>query len=130
VADVAVDDPDESIELCHQGTPSVQDAAEVLYKNDNVYADISGLTLGDFDYDFERYVAMRLKDMITYMGDPGKQLMYGSDWPLVNMKPYVRLLGELDFTEEQLENVAWRTAAGLFKIPLTGLSKHGGDKVE
>jgi predicted TIM-barrel fold metal-dependent hydrolase len=130
VDDVAVDYPDVRFVMCHLGNPWFQDAAEVLYKNDNVYADISGLTLGDFDYDFERYVAMRLKDMITYMGDPGKQLMYGSDWPLVNMKPYVRLLGELDFTEEQLENVAWRTAAGLFKIPLTGLSKHGGDKVE
>ncbi|QDU68179.1 amidohydrolase family protein [Engelhardtia mirabilis] len=116
VDDVAVDYPDVRFVMCHLGNPWFQDAAEVLYKNDNVFADISGLTLGDFTYDFERYVAMRLKDMITYMGDPGSQLMYGSDWPLVNMKPYVKLLHELDFTDEQLENVAWRTAAKLFKI--------------
>jgi len=116
VDDVAVDNPDVRFVMCHLGNPWFQDAAEVLYKNDNVYADISGLTLGEFTYDFERYVAMRLKDMITYMGDPGKQLMYGTDWPLVHMKPYVKLLRELDFTDDQLENVAWRTAAKVFDI--------------
>ena len=121
VDDVAVDYPDVRFVMCHLGNPWFQDAAEVLYKNDNVYADISGLTLGEFSYDFERYVAMRLKDMITYMGDPGKQLMYGTDWPLVRMKPYVKLLQELDFTDEQLENVGWRTAAKVFSIDETKL---------
>ena len=116
VDDVAVDYPDVRFVMCHLGNPWFQDTAEVLYKNDNVSADISGLTLGAFDYDFERYVAMRLKDMISYMGDPGTQLMYGSDWPLVEMKPYIKLLYELDFTDEQLENVAWRTAMQTFKI--------------
>jgi predicted TIM-barrel fold metal-dependent hydrolase len=114
--------------MCHLGNPWFQDAAEVLYKNDNVYGDISGLTLGDFEYKFERYVAMRLKDMITYMGDPGSQLMYGSDWPLVNMKPYIKLLNELEFTDEQLENVAWRTAQKVFKIDesVLGNGRGGG----
>jgi predicted TIM-barrel fold metal-dependent hydrolase len=116
VDDIAVDYPDVKFVMCHLGNPWFQDAAEVLYKNDNVYADISGLTLGEFSYEFERYVAMRLKDMITYMGDPGKQLMYGTDWPLVKMKPYVKLLGELNFRQDQLENVAWRTASRLFRI--------------
>jgi hypothetical protein len=129
VDDVAVDYPDVKFVMCHLGNPWFQDAAEVLYKNDNVYADISGLTLGEFTYDFERYVAMRLKDMITYMGDPGEQLMYGSDWPLVSMKPYVKLLHELDFTDEQLENVAWRTASKLFKIDLDDVGERGGDAV-
>ena len=116
VDDVAVDYPDVEFIMCHLGNPWFQDAAEVLYKNENVFADISGLTLGDFDYEFERYVAMRLKEMITYMGDPGKQLLYGSDWPLVTMKPYLKFLRELKFEAEALENVAWRTAARLFRI--------------
>lgn len=33
-----------------------------------------------------------LDDMIAYMGGPGRQLRYGSDWPLVEMGPYVRFL--------------------------------------
>jgi len=123
VDDIAVDYPDVRFVMCHLGNPWFQDAAEVLYKNDNVFADISGLTLGEFTYEFERYVAMRLKDMITYMGDPGKQLMYGSDWPLVRMKPYVKLLHELNFEPEQLENVAWRTAARLFRIDENALER-------
>jgi predicted TIM-barrel fold metal-dependent hydrolase len=123
VDDVAVDYPGVKFVMCHLGNPWFQDAAEVLYKNENVYADISGLTLGEFTYEFERYVAMRLKEMIAYMGDPGKQLMYGSDWPLVTMKPYLKLLKELDFEGEALENIAWRTAVKLFRIDPAALGE-------
>jgi predicted TIM-barrel fold metal-dependent hydrolase len=108
--------------ICHLGNPWFQDTAEVLYKNDNVYADISGLVLGDFSYEFERYLVMRVKEMITYMGDPGRQLMYGTDWPLVEMGPYVRFLNNLELEDEAWENVAWRTAARLFKIDVDALA--------
>lgn len=121
VDDIAVDFPDVKFVICHLGNPWFQDTAEVLYKNDNVFADISGLTLGDFTYDFERYVMQRVKDMILYMGDPGKQIMYGSDWPLVRMKPYVKFLANLEVPEDARENIAWRTAAKLFKIPIDEL---------
>jgi len=125
VDDVAVDNPDVKFVICHLGNPWFQDTAEVLYKNDNVYADISGLTLGDFNYEFERYLVLRVKDMVTYMGDPGRQLMYGSDWPLVGMAKYVKFLGNLDLDDEQRENVAWRTAAKLFKIDTAALGAPG-----
>lgn len=118
VDDVAVDFPEVRFVMCHLGNPWFQDTAEVLYKNDNVYADISGLTLGEFSYEFERYMAMRVKDMITYMGDPGKQLLYGTDWPLVSMGPYLKFLANLELDDEQRENVAWRTAARLFGIEI------------
>ena len=53
VDDVAVDYPDVRFVICHLGNPWFQDTAEVLYKNDNVFADMSGLVLGDFTYEFE-----------------------------------------------------------------------------
>ena len=121
VDDVAVDYPDVRFVICHLGNPWFQDTAEVLYKNDNVFADISGLTLGDFDYAFERYLVSRVKDLIAYMGDPGSQLMYGSDWPLVEMGPYVRFLEGLDLSEDARDHVAWKTAAELFKIDVSKL---------
>lgn len=121
VDDVAVDYPDVRFVICHLGNPWFQDTAEVLYKNDNVYADISGLALGDFDYEFERYLVTRVKDMIAYMGDPSRQIMYGSDWPLVEMGPYVKFMDGLDFPEGARENIAWKTAAGLFGIDVTKL---------
>ena len=123
VDDVAVDFPDTKFVMCHLGNPWFQDAAEVLYKNDNVFADISGLTLGEFSYQFERYVSLRVKEMITYMGDPGRQLLYGTDWPLVKMKPYLAFLDDLEISEEKLESVCWRTASRLFKVDETTLRK-------
>jgi predicted TIM-barrel fold metal-dependent hydrolase len=121
VDDVAVDNPDVRFVICHLGNPWFADTAEVLYKNDNVYADMSGLTLGDFDYEFERYLIMRVKDLISYMGDPSTQLMYGSDWPLVEMGPYVKFLEGLGFPEDKREHIAWKTAAELFKIDVSRL---------
>jgi predicted TIM-barrel fold metal-dependent hydrolase len=121
VDDVAVDYPDVRFVICHLGNPWFQDAAEVLYKNENVYADMSGLVLGDFTYEFERYLVTRVKDMIAYMGDPGSQLMYGSDWPLVEMGPYVKFLEGLEFEDEAWENIAWRTASKLFRIDVSKL---------
>lgn len=122
VDDIAVDYPNVRFVICHLGNPWFQDTAEVLYKNDNVFADISGLVLGDFSYEFERYLVMRVKEMITYMGDPGSQLMYGTDWPLVEMGPYVRFLNNLELDDESWENVASRTAARLFKIDVDALA--------
>ena len=44
---------------------------------------------------------------VMYMGDPGKQLMYGTDWPLVEMAPYVRFLDNLDLDAEARENISY-----------------------
>ena len=125
VDDVAVDYPDVKFVICHLGNPWFQDTAEVLYKNDNVYADISGLVLGDFTYEFERYLVTRVKDMIAYMGQPGRQLMYGSDWPLVEMGPYVKFLDTLELDDEAWEHVAWKTAVELFRIDVSKLGAAG-----
>lgn len=116
VDDVAVDYPDVNFVLCHLGSPWFNDAAEVLYKNDNVYGDLSGLVLGEFSNEFERFIVRRVKEMILHMGNPGRQLLFGSDWPLVRMAPYVDFLENLKFSREALDAVRWRTAAKLFKI--------------
>lgn len=120
VDDLAVDYPDVKFVICHLGNPWFRDTAEVLYKNDNVYADISGLVLGEFTSQFEKHLLAQLHDMITYMGDPGRQLMYGSDWPLVRMGPYVKFLEQIDVTPEAREAIRWKTAAKLFKIDVKG----------
>lgn len=121
VDDVAVDYPDVKFVICHLGNPWFKDTAEVLYKNDNVYADISGLVLGELKTDFEEYLVRQLKEMIYYMGDPGRQLMYGSDWPLVRMGPYVKFLNGLGLEGDDVDAVRWKTAAKLFKIDVSKL---------
>jgi uncharacterized protein len=125
VDDIAVDYPDVNFIMCHLGNPWFDDAAEVLYKNDNVFADISGLTLSQFTGEFEKYMLERVREMIQYMGDPGRQLLYGSDWPLVAMKSYRKFFEGLDVSDDQREAIAWENTARLFKIDVSQLSKTG-----
>lgn len=126
IDDVAVDNPDVTFVMCHAGNPWFVDAAQVIYKNDNVYADISGLVLGDFEDQFERYMRQRLLDMIPYLGAAARKLMYGSDWPLASMSSYVDFLERLEVTPEQRECIAWRTAAGVFGIDPSTFAGGGG----
>ncbi|MCS7021178.1 MAG: amidohydrolase [Gemmataceae bacterium] len=94
VDEVAVDHPDVHFVLCHVGNPWMLDAAEVIYKNLNVWADLSGLLIGDeqdfANPDMEEHIAEladRLVKAIRYSERPNR-FLYGSDWPLAPMLPY------------------------------------------
>lgn len=118
--DLAVDYPELKIVICHVGNPWIKDCMEVVYKNDNVYADISGLVLGDFTEKFERFMKAEIEQMITYAGNP-KYLLYGTDWPISNMNSYLKFMDQLDLPEEKKELILWKNAAELFKIDVTKL---------
>ncbi|HEV8359982.1 MAG TPA: amidohydrolase family protein [Candidatus Thermoplasmatota archaeon] len=116
--DVAVDHPDMALIVCHLGNPWFRDAAEVIYKNENVYADISGLVLEGFEANLERWLVEEVRDIITYAGDP-KFLLYGTDWPLVRMGPYLNFVRGLGLPEKDLERMLWRNANDLFGLGLS-----------
>lgn len=120
IDDVAVDFPKMKIVICHVGNPWIKDCMEVVYKNDNVYADFSGLVLGDFTDKFERYMKKELEEMITYAGNP-RYLLYGTDWPISNMHSYLKFIRQLDLPEDRKEMILWKNAAELFKIDLGAL---------
>ena len=120
IDDLAVDYPDLKIVICHVGNPWIKDCMEVVYKNKNVYADISGLVLGDFSDKFERYMKKEIEEMITYAGDP-KYLLYGTDWPISNMKSYLKFIDQLELADEKKELILWKNAAQLFKIDVEKL---------
>ena len=94
---------------------------EVVYKNKNVYADVSGLVLGDFSDKFERYMKEQLEEMILYAGDP-QYLLYGTDWPISTMKSYLNFMKQLDLSDDKKELIYWKNAAKLFKIDVSKLS--------
>lgn len=119
VDDVAVDFRDVTFVICHLGNPWITDSMEVIYKNDNVVADISGFTVGDFEERFERYMLQQVKAAIAFSGHPGK-LLYGTDWPIAGMGGYLRFVRQLDLTDDELEQVLWRNAARVFKLDLPG----------
>jgi len=113
--DVAVDNPDLRIVVCHLGNPWFRDVAELMYKNDNVRADISGLVLGTPEAKFETWLAVQVRDVIQYAGNP-EDLLFGTDWPLVEMAPYLRFVRSLDLEEEHERMLLHDNAAQWFRL--------------
>lgn len=120
IDDLAVDYPELKIVICHVGNPWIKDCMEIVYKNKNVYADISGLVLGDFSTKFERFMKTEIEQMITYAGNPN-YLLYGTDWPISNMKSYLNFMDQLDVRQESKELIMWKNAADLFMIDIDSL---------
>ena len=94
VDDVAVAFPNVRFVLAHVGNPWMADAAAVVYKNVNVWADLSGLIVGDAEAftDEERNehrndVREALRLAFRYAERPNR-FLYGTDWPLAPMPAY------------------------------------------
>jgi len=122
IDDVAVDNPNLKIVICHIGNPWIRDCMEVVYKNKNVFADFSGLVLGDFTDRFEKFMLDQVREMIMYAGEP-RYLLYGTDWPISSMESYLRFVRTLEITDAEREMIMWRNAADLFRIDTAALAK-------
>ena len=119
VDDVAVDHPDVNFVICHLGTPWFRDTMEVVYKNDNVYTDISGLVLGDFNDRYEGFIVKQLQEMLVYGVEPDK-VLFGTDWPISSMGSYLEFMEELPIPEKDREKMMYENASRLFKLTLPG----------
>ncbi|MDQ3388617.1 MAG: amidohydrolase [Gemmatimonadota bacterium] len=117
VDEVAVDFREVTFVICHLGNPWVTDAMEVIYKNDNVVGDISGLTLGHFEERFERFMLQQVNEVLTFAGDP-KKLLYGTDWPICDMGSYIRFVRQLELSEKDTNLILWENTARIFRIDL------------
>ena len=120
VDEVAVDHPNVKFVICHLGNPWLVDCMEVVYKNQNVYADFSGLILGEFTEAFEDFMEEQIGEVILYAGDPRK-FLYGSDWPICSMKSYVEFVRQLQRPPQDLRSIMYENARALFKLPLPSL---------
>ncbi|HYP15091.1 MAG TPA: amidohydrolase family protein [Bryobacteraceae bacterium] len=92
IDEVAVDHRKTTFVLAHCGNPWTQDAAEVAYKNPNVYLECSALLLGDLSRmapdKVNKYVVEPISWVFGYLEDPRK-LLFGSDWPASDLKSYL-----------------------------------------
>lgn len=120
VDEVAVDFPQVKFIIAHCGTPWIVDAVEVAAKNKNVYIDLSGLMEGRFEAKaqieyFKPYLDV-FRTWFNYLGNY-KKLMYGSDWPLVDLQAYIEVIKSI-VPEEAYEDVFYNNALGVFdRIP-------------
>lgn len=91
VDEVAVDFPRVTFVIAHMGNPWIQSAAEVAYKNENVFLDLSALVIGESsrltEVNLEKNLREPIRWVLGYIEDPSK-LLFGTDWPLVGMKDY------------------------------------------
>lgn len=125
VDEVAVDHPNVKLVICHLGNPWLVDTMEVLYKNENVYTDFSGLVPGEFSEAFEDYMEEQIKEVLLYAGQPNR-ILYGSDWPISSMKSYVAFVRQLQLPEEHRRAILGENARQLFRLPLPGAPEAGG----
>ena len=108
--------------LCHFGNPWVGEAAEIVYKNENVYADTSGLLAHPSAPYFEQMVTQAravLYAAIVTVGRPDR-ILYGSDWPLEELGVAVGLVEGLDLPEPDRAAILGGNAARLFRLPARG----------
>jgi hypothetical protein len=93
IDEVAVDHPRVRFVIAHCGNPWIQSAAEVAYKNPNVWLDGSAFLIGNVDKlpaeKVDEYMVKPLRWIFGYLEDPTK-LMFGSDWPLNDIAAYAR----------------------------------------
>lgn len=88
IDEVAVDFPNQKIVMAHIAYPWHRDAAEVVYKNKNVFVDISGFVYGNFGLKQESHFKKVIDEFIEIAGDSDKML-FGSDAPISNQDSYV-----------------------------------------
>jgi hypothetical protein len=121
VDDVAVDFPGVNFVICHLGNPWIRDCMEVVYKNANVFTDISGLVLGDFSDRFERYMRRQFQEMLLYGVEPAK-VLYGTDWPISSMESYLAFMQELAIPSGERKRIMADNAIKLYGLaPANGL---------
>lgn len=118
VDQVAVEFPNVQFVMCHMGNPWVMDAAAVIDKNDNVAADLSGLLEGRIDVpaffrDMVGYTEY-LRTWLAYLGS-WDRLMYGTDWPLVNIGDYIEFISRL-IPEKYHEMVFFKNAHRIYQL--------------
>lgn len=120
VDDAAVNFRKVNFVIAHCGCPWFIDAAEVAGKNPNVSIDLSGLMEGMpkplVVYHKFQSIWRKLHDSLNYFGDYSR-IMYGSDWPLVNIPTYIRLISYI-VPEEHHDKVFYENALRIFnRIP-------------
>ena len=117
--EAAVKHPYVQLVMCHFGNPWLVDAAAVLDKNANVAADLTGIVEGHIDGQFyeeqEGYLEL-LRVWLRYLRNDN-HIMFGTDWPLVNIEEYIGLIARL-FPEKSYDKIFFENANRIYRLGL------------
>ncbi len=124
----AAEHPNVQFVMCHLGNPWITDAAAVISKNPNVSADLSGLLEGKPDMPalFEEQAGY-IRHIQTWLNYTGayERLMFGTDWPLVNIEKCIGFVSRL-VPERHHENVFAKNARRIYGLDFQPSSPNGG----
>ena len=106
-----------NIILCHFGNPWFEDAAELIYKHPNVYADISGLITGDVAYaeKYAEWLAKKISEAIYFVGNADK-VLFGTDYPVTKHSDALALVNRWEVDERDKEKILRRNAERVFHL--------------
>jgi uncharacterized protein len=109
--------PDLKMVVCHFGNPWLADTAELLYKHQNVYADISGMfTIGaKYSQRYFESLAHQLSEAIYYVGSADK-VLFGTDYPVETYSPALKLARSLRLPRGDERKVLGGNARRLFPL--------------
>lgn len=115
IDEVAVKHRKVNFMMAHFGDPWTLTGAEIIYKNSNVFADLSGLIVGtkkELEEAQEGIFLNHLRHALVFSHSYDK-LLFGTDWPLAPFGPYVEFIKSL-IPESHHEDVFYRTALKVF----------------
>lgn len=102
--------------IAHLGNPWVKETAEIVRKNQNVWADISGLLVGSrtnfHEMGHEPLIFNEFRHALIYTVSWDK-ILFGSDWPLAPVDAYLDFVERI-VPEKYLENVLGKNALNIF----------------
>jgi len=107
--------PDLKIVMAHMGNPWLWDAAEVIYKNENVYADLSGLITGldeEYKEEYRKRLLDQLESAIYYCG--ADHIMFGTDYCLASHADSLEFFSGLKIKKSDMEKFLYKNALKLY----------------
>lgn len=112
---VAANHPELKLVIAHAGHHWMYDAGRIVGKNPNVWADISAWFVGR-DHLPPHIESLKLQfQALVYWATVADHLMYGTDWPLMSMKPYIEFVESCDFlSEDEKQKIFHGNAEKLF----------------
>jgi predicted TIM-barrel fold metal-dependent hydrolase len=121
IDELAVKRPNLKIIIAHLGNPWITDAMVILSRNENVYADISGLVWKSFDSFWKKYYQTEIIKVVKYCLK--NKLLFGTDWPCNDpsaystfQKDYIKFVNGLKISKKDKEDILSGNAKKLFRI--------------
>jgi predicted TIM-barrel fold metal-dependent hydrolase len=106
---------DLKIVVCHFGNPWFHEAAELLYKHPNVYADISGLfvTGAKYSQHYLKYLSRTVSEAIYFVGSADK-ILFGTDYPIERYSDAIMFAKSLKLDNLDTQKILSQNARKVF----------------